>query len=74
VKRGETFPADLIFLQSSDPAGLCFVETMNIDGETNLKIKEATQTEWRGPGMTASVEAPSELIYAFSGTLILTNC
>ena len=35
------FPADLVLLSSSNPEGMCYIETMNLDGETNLKIKKA---------------------------------
>jgi magnesium-transporting ATPase (P-type) len=35
------FPADLVLLQSSTPQGICSIETSNLDGETNLKIKQA---------------------------------
>ena len=35
------FPADLVILSSSNPEGMCYIETMNLDGETNLKIKKA---------------------------------
>ena len=37
VKEGENFPCDLILVQSSLPKGIGFVETKNLDGETNLK-------------------------------------
>ncbi|KAF4703207.1 hypothetical protein FOZ62_026403, partial [Perkinsus olseni] len=39
VKRGEGFPADLVMLSSEDESGMAYVETMNLDGETNLKPK-----------------------------------
>jgi phospholipid-transporting ATPase len=41
VSENESFPADLIFLTSSDRKGVGFVNTMNLDGETNLKEKTA---------------------------------
>jgi len=32
-------PADVVLLRSSDAKGSVFVETKNLDGETNLKPK-----------------------------------
>lgn len=40
VKRDEFFPADLLMIGSSDVKGKAYVETKNLDGETNLKLKE----------------------------------
>jgi phospholipid-transporting ATPase len=39
VIEGEFFPCDMILLNSPGPKGTLFVETKNLDGETNLKMK-----------------------------------
>lgn len=39
IKENEYFPADIILLNSGDAKGICFIETKNLDGETNLKRK-----------------------------------
>ncbi|KAK7402478.1 phospholipid transporting ATPase [Neonectria punicea] len=41
IYNDEELPADVIILATSDPDGACFVETKNLDGETNLKVRQA---------------------------------
>lgn len=43
VEKDNFFPADLLMLSSSFPDGVCYVETMNLDGETNLKLKKSLE-------------------------------
>ncbi|KAF2404182.1 phospholipid-translocating P-type ATPase domain-containing protein [Trichodelitschia bisporula] len=38
---GEEIPADMVVLSTSDSDGACYVETKNLDGETNLKVRQA---------------------------------
>ncbi|KAF8309112.1 Ca-transporting ATPase [Clavulina sp. PMI_390] len=72
-------PADLVLVSSSEPEGLCYIETSNLDGETNLKIKQASQQtfEWVTPQSMTSIrgkvrsEQPNNSLYTFEGTLAL---
>ncbi|KAM5374120.1 hypothetical protein ACJA88_008282 [Fusarium oxysporum] len=41
IYNDEELPADVIILSTSDPDGGCYVETKNLDGETNLKVRQA---------------------------------
>ena len=80
--RGE-MPADLVLLSSVNKDGGCYVETSNIDGETNLKIREAETTLAQHVRTGAGVdpiklaelrgelkcEAPNKNIHSFVGRI-----
>ena len=78
VRRDAAFPADLLFLSSASDEGTCYVETKNLDGETNLKLKkcvEATkellqETLGGWPGCELQCDAPNNSLYTFQGTLL----
>lgn len=44
LKDGDEVPADCVLLATSRPDGRCYVETMNLDGETNLKIRSVAKS------------------------------
>eukprot|EP00798_Chlamydomonas_sp_ICE-L_P016456 gene16456-22676_t len=77
-KKDEFIPADLVFLGSSDPENTCYVETMNLDGETNLKIKKSLDeckdlsvedlSKYQG---SIECEAPNTKLYQFAGNLLV---
>jgi P-type E1-E2 ATPase len=41
VEKNQVLPADLIIYSTSDPNGICYIETSNLDGERNLKTKQS---------------------------------
>ncbi|OCH92040.1 calcium transporting ATPase [Obba rivulosa] len=79
IESDEFIPADLILLSSSEPEGFCYIETSNLDGETNLKIKQASpQTAYlTAPHLVTALhgtlrsEHPNNSLYTYEGTLEL---
>uniref|UniRef100_A0A1B6DN12 Phospholipid-transporting ATPase n=1 Tax=Clastoptera arizonana TaxID=38151 RepID=A0A1B6DN12_9HEMI len=77
VHNNNFFPADLLVLSTSEPQAMCYIETMNLDGETNLKIRQgvsetATLLETKDLEVfsgTIECELPNSIIYDFNGTL-----
>lgn len=78
VQKDENFPSDLLLIASSDLKGLAYIETKNLDGETNLKHKLAhkeTHLQFRNQeGLDEFVgsikcEEPNAIIYQFNGVL-----
>ncbi|KAF3431702.1 hypothetical protein FNV43_RR26434 [Rhamnella rubrinervis] len=75
VEKDEFFPADLLLLSSSYEDAVCYVETMNLDGETNLKLKQALEVtsllheDFSIRDFTAIVkcEDPNANLYSFVG-------
>ena len=83
VQKDQFIPADLLLLLSSSAKGECFVETKNLDGETNLKTKHVPAKVRELVQDKASLkklfsaefyfEAPNPYLYEFSGSLNIRN-
>jgi phospholipid-transporting ATPase len=61
VRDGEAFPADLAILKASTQQGSCTIETSNLDGETNLKVKQAIPETYNIPCAADGSDFPSRL-------------
>ena len=77
VEKDEFFPADLLLLSSSYEDAVCYVETMNLDGETNLKLKQSLEatsmihddSNFSDFRATVKCEYPNASLYTFVGTM-----
>ncbi|CAJ2651274.1 unnamed protein product [Trifolium pratense] len=79
VKQDGFFPADLLFLASTNADGVCYIETANLDGETNLKIRKALEKTWdyltpeKASEFKGEIqcEQPNNSLYTFTGNLLI---
>uniref|UniRef100_A0A8C1FNZ9 Phospholipid-transporting ATPase n=1 Tax=Cyprinus carpio carpio TaxID=630221 RepID=A0A8C1FNZ9_CYPCA len=78
LENNQFVAADLLLLSSSEPYGLCYIETAELDGETNLKVRQAlTVTSDLGDDVAKLAdfsgevicEPPNNKLDKFTGTL-----
>ncbi|THX35558.1 phospholipid-translocating P-type ATPase [Aureobasidium pullulans] len=73
----ESIPADIVVLSTSDPDGACYVETKNLDGETNLKVRQALHCSQKvkrardceRAEFILESEPPHANLYSYSGAI-----
>lgn len=64
LRENDEVPCDLILIGTSDPQGLCYVETSALDGETDLKTRVVTP---------ACMGIDSELLHKIKGVIECPN-
>uniref|UniRef100_A0A7N8WML9 Phospholipid-transporting ATPase n=1 Tax=Mastacembelus armatus TaxID=205130 RepID=A0A7N8WML9_9TELE len=79
LKKNDFIPADIFLLSTSNPNSLCYVETAELDGETNLKFRmglrvtdEKLQEERQLAEFDALIECeePNNRLDKFAGTML----
>ncbi|XP_072572275.1 phospholipid-transporting ATPase ID isoform X2 [Paramormyrops kingsleyae] len=77
LENNQFVAADLLLLSSSEPHGLCYIETAELDGETNMKVRQSlpVTSELGDPNSLAQFdgevicEPPNNKLDRFCGTL-----
>uniref|UniRef100_F1KSD9 Phospholipid-transporting ATPase n=1 Tax=Ascaris suum TaxID=6253 RepID=F1KSD9_ASCSU len=77
VENEQLFPADMTLLSSSEPHAMAYIETSNLDGETNLKIRQGLECTERLVTLQSisalkcniECEQPNRHVNEFTGTL-----
>ncbi|KAI3404902.2 DNF1 [Candida oxycetoniae] len=82
IYNNEEIPADVAILATSDDDNCCFVETKNLDGETNLKVKQSLKyssdklkraDDLVDKSFEIDSEGPHANLYSYEGNLKYTS-
>lgn len=82
LENDQFVAADILLLSSSEPNGLCYIETAELDGETNLKCRQCLletaamgQDDAQLGAFDGEIvcETPNNLLNKFEGTLSWRN-
>ncbi|CAG8528415.1 16324_t:CDS:2 [Acaulospora colombiana] len=77
LRNNDSVPADIIILSTSEPDGLCYVETKELDGETNLKVRHCvsatastvTESECERATFYVQSEPPHPNLYSYTAVM-----
>ncbi|CAG8477212.1 195_t:CDS:10 [Ambispora gerdemannii] len=81
LRNGDAVPADAIILSTSEPEGNCYVETKDLDGETNLKPRRCVaDTKHVKSANDCSLltcyidsEPPNSNLFSYKGNIVLAD-
>ncbi|OOF98234.1 hypothetical protein ASPCADRAFT_164638 [Aspergillus carbonarius ITEM 5010] len=82
LERDQPVPADMVLLHADGPNGIAYIETMALDGETNLKNKQPSQPVAKVCGTVEgicsnalhfAVEDPNMDLYKFDGNVTIAE-
>ena len=77
LRDNDQVPADIVVLSTSDPEGICYLETKNLDGETNLKPRRSikatssitSEDDIEKSSFYLDSEPPHQNLYQYHGIL-----
>lgn len=77
LRDNDQVPADIIVLSTSDADGVCYLETKNLDGETNLKPRRSvkatsnitSEEDIEKSAFYLDSEPPHQNLYSYHGVL-----
>lgn len=77
LRENDQVPADIVVLSTSDPDGMCYLETKNLDGETNLKPRKSikatssisSEDDIERSSFYLDSEPPHQNLYLYHGVL-----
>ncbi|KAL1753669.1 hypothetical protein FB107DRAFT_264155 [Schizophyllum commune] len=77
LRDNDQVPADIVVLSTSDPEGMCYLETKNLDGETNLKPRRAirstmsiqSEDDIERCSFVLDSEPPHQNLYVYRGAM-----
>lgn len=78
IRNDEAVPADILICSTSEEENVCFVETKNLDGETNLKSRHGvpalshlrTPADLVEPTFQIHMEAPIANMFQMNGAVV----
>ena len=81
LRDNDQVPADIVVLSTSDPEGMCYLETKNLDGETNLKPRKSvratssitSEDDIEKSSFYLDSEPPHQNLYQYHGVLRYTD-